>query len=195
MRRQSEQIQHMTDREVLFHLYLTQGLLLAVAGVASLFLFDWDEWRRLWRLDLSDVLLYGVGAASLVLAVDFLAMRHLPEDWHDDGGVNEKIFRGRSILHLFFLCGLIAVTEEWLFRGIVQTHWGLWAASVIFAVLHVRYLEKWFLFLMVILLSLFLGVLYEQTNSLWVTVTAHFLIDFVLALHIRLGGETEEERK
>ncbi|AMX83066.1 CAAX protease [Geobacillus subterraneus] len=195
MRRQSEQIQHMTDREVLFHLYLTQGLLLAVAGVASLFLFDWAEWRRLWRLDLSDVLLYGVGAAALVLAADFLAMRYLPEDWHDDGGVNEKIFRGRSILHLFFLCGLIAVTEEWLFRGIVQTHWGLWAASAIFAVLHVRYLEKWFLFLMVIVLSLFLGVLYERTGSLWVTVTAHFLIDFVLALHIRLGGETEEEGK
>ncbi|AGT32563.1 membrane protein [Geobacillus genomosp. 3] len=195
MRRQSEQIRQMTDREVLFHLYLTQGLLLAVAGGLSPFLFDWAGWRRLWQFHLTDVLLYGVGAAALVLAVDFLAMRYLPRDWHDDGGVNEKIFRSRSIPHLFFLCGLIAVTEEWLFRGIVQTHWGLWAASVIFAALHIRYLEKWFLFFMVMVLSLFLGVLYEQTNSLWVTVTAHFLIDFVLALHIRLNRKTEEERE
>jgi hypothetical protein len=185
----------MTDREVLFHLYLTQALLLIVAGVVSFFLFDWTEWRQLWRFDLSDVLLYGVGAAALVLTADFLAMRYLPEDWHDDGGVNEKIFRNRSIPHLFFLCVLIAVTEEWLFRGIVQTHWGLWVASAIFAVLHVRYLEKWFLFFMVILLSLFLGVLYERTDSLWVTVIAHFLIDFVLALHIRLSRETEEEEE
>lgn len=102
MRRQSEQIRHMTDREVLFHLYLTQALLLIVAGVVSFFLFDWTEWRQLWRFDLSDVLLYGVGAAALVLTADFLAMRYLPEDWHDDGGVNEKIFRNRSIPHLFF---------------------------------------------------------------------------------------------
>ncbi|KLR73506.1 CAAX protease, partial [Geobacillus sp. T6] len=86
-------------------------------------------------------------------------------------------------------CALIAVTEEWLFRGVVQTHWGLGPASIIFAVLHVRYLEKWFLFLMVMLVSLFLGMLYEQTGSLWVTITAHFLIDFVLALHIRSGKE------
>ncbi|EPR29728.1 CAAX amino terminal protease family protein [Geobacillus sp. WSUCF1] len=95
----------------------------------------------------------------------------------------------------FFLCAFIAVTEEWLFRGIVQTHWGLWAASAIFAVLHVRYLEKWFLFMVVVLLSLFLGVLYEQTDSLWAAITAHFLIDFVLALHVRLKRGAEEERE
>ncbi|GAD12411.1 CAAX amino protease [Geobacillus kaustophilus GBlys] len=184
----------MTERELLFHLYVTQGLLLLAAGGCSLFLFDWAEWRRLWRFDLTDVLLYGAGGAALVLAVDFLAMRYLPDDWHDDGGVNEKIFRGRSIPHLFFLCALIAVTEEWLFRGVVQTHWGLGAASVIFAVLHVRYLEKWFLFLMVVLISLFLGALYEQTGSLWVTVVAHFLIDVVLALHIRLQREEGVKR-
>ncbi len=86
------------------------------------------------------------------------------------------------------------MTEEWLFRGVVQTHWGLGAASVIFAVLHVRYLEKWFLFLMVVLISLFLGALYEQTGSLWVTVVAHFLIDVVLALHIRLQREEGVKR-
>ncbi|MFC0297991.1 CPBP family intramembrane glutamic endopeptidase [Geobacillus jurassicus] len=194
MKRQSEQIRQMTEREVLFHLYLTQGLLLLAAGGCSLFLFDWAEWRQLWQFDLIDVLLYGAGGAALVLTADFLAMRYLPDDWHDDGGVNEKLFRRRSIAHLFFLCALIAVTEEWLFRGIVQTHWGLWAASAIFALLHVRYLEKWFLFLMVVLVSLLLGALYEQTQSLWVTVVAHFLIDVVLALHIRLQREEGVKR-
>ena len=195
MRRQSEQIKQMTDREVLIHLYITQGLLLLLAGGSSLFLFAREEWRRLWQFELRDVLVYGAGGAAFVLAAEFLAMRYLPDDWHDDGGVNEKIFRGRSIPHLFFLCALIAVTEEWLFRGIVQTHWGLWAASAIFAVMHVRYLEKWFLFMVVVLLSLFLGVLYEQTDSLWAAITAHFLIDFVLALHVRFKRGAEEERE
>ncbi|MEB3752357.1 CPBP family intramembrane glutamic endopeptidase [Geobacillus icigianus] len=192
MKRQSEQIRHMTDREVLFHLYLTQALLLAAAGIASLLLFDGAEWRRLWRFAADDVLIYGVGGAAAVLAVEFWAMRCLPNDWYDDGGVNEKIFRRRSVPHIVFLCALIALAEEWLFRGVVQTHGGLWAASAIFALLHVRYFEKWFLFLLVVLLSLFLGVLYEQTGSLWVPVTAHFLIDVVLALEIRLHRGMEE---
>lgn len=81
---------------------------------------------------------------------------------------------------------LIAFSEELLFRGVIQTHFGLLMASAIFAALHVRYLSKWFLFTMVVLLSFFLGYLYDVTGNLWVTIFAHFLIDFVLAVHIRL---------
>lgn len=66
-------------------------------------------------------------------------------------------------------------------------------AAVIMPV--VRHLEKWFLFMVVVLLSLFLGVLYEQTDSLWAAITAHFLIDFVLALHVRLKRGAEEGRE
>jgi uncharacterized protein len=73
-----------------------------------------------------------------------------------------------------------------LFRGVIQTHFGLFVASIVFALLHVRYLEKWFLFVMVVLLSFFLGYIYQWTNSLWVTIFAHFLIDFILAIDIRL---------
>jgi uncharacterized protein len=120
------------------------------------------------------------------LAIDFLLMRYLPEHWYDDGGINEKIFQNRSIPHIFFLCLLIAFSEELLFRGVIQTHFGLFVASIVFALLHVRYLEKWFLFVMVVLLSFFLGYIYQRTNSLWVTIFAHFLIDFILAIDIRL---------
>lgn len=82
---------------------------------------------------------------------------------------------------------MIAFSEELLFRGVIQTHFGLFVASTVFALLHVRYLEKLFLFAMVVLLSFFLGYIYELTNSLWVTIFAHFLIDFVLAVDIRLN--------
>ncbi|KMY60676.1 hypothetical protein AA904_04575 [Geobacillus stearothermophilus] len=51
------------------------------------------------------------------------------------------------------------------------------------------------LFMVVVLLSLFLGVLYEHTDSLWAAITAHFLIDFVLALHVRFKRGAEEERE
>lgn len=185
MKRQSEQIRMMSDREVLIHLYVTQLLLMAVSAIAGFFLFDISTFQKIWRFDAATVLMYGGGSAILVLAIDFLAMRYLPEHWYDDGGINEKIFENRSIPHIFFLCLLIAFSEELLFRGIMQTHFGLFVASIIFALLHVRYLEKLFLFTMVVLLSFFLGYIYQLTNSLWVTIFAHFLIDFILALDIR----------
>ncbi|MCZ0754531.1 CPBP family intramembrane glutamic endopeptidase [Anoxybacillus sp. J5B_2022] len=183
---QREQIQSMSDREVLLHLYVTQLLLLVASALIGAFLLDWTTVRQMWRFDFREVVLYGGGGALFVLALDFLMMRYLPESWYDDGGINEKLFQTRSFPHLIWLCAFIAFSEEWLFRGVLQTHFGLFVASAIFALLHVRYLTKWFLFSMVVLISFFLGYLYDVTGSLWVTIFAHFLIDFVLAVHIRL---------
>ncbi|ALF11353.1 CPBP family intramembrane glutamic endopeptidase [Parageobacillus thermoglucosidasius] len=187
MRRQSEQIRMMSDREVLIHLYVTQLLLIIMSAIAGFFLFDLAAFRKIWHFDAATVLMFGGGSAVIVLSIDFLSIRYLPEHWYDDGGINEKIFENRSIPHIFFLCLLIAFSEELLFRGVIQTHFGLFVASTVFALLHVRYLEKLFLFAMVVLLSFFLGYIYELTNSLWVTIFAHFLIDFVLAVDIRLN--------
>ncbi|WP_027408625.1 CPBP family intramembrane glutamic endopeptidase [Anoxybacteroides tepidamans] len=186
MRRQTEQIQAMNDREVLLHLYITQFLLLAASGCAGVFLFDKLSFQKIWHFDAATVIRYGGGGALAVLVFDFLLMRYVPQEWYDDGGINEKIFQKRSIPHLLLLCALIAFSEELLFRGVIQTHFGLWIASAIFAVLHFRYLAKWLLFATVVLLSFFLGYLYDWTGSLWVTIFAHFLIDFVLAVRIRL---------
>jgi uncharacterized protein len=186
MKRQTELIQSMNDKEVLIHLYLTQLLLLFLSLIIGWFFFDWDSFQKLWRFHFADVVIYGGGSALLVLFIDFILMGYLPEHWYDDGGVNEKIFRNRSIPHIFLLCVLIAFSEEVLFRGVIQTNFGLVVASVIFAVLHVRYMSKIILFIMVVLLSFFLGYIYELTNSLWVTIFSHFLIDFALAVKIRL---------
>ncbi|GGJ59971.1 hypothetical protein GGR02_000789 [Anoxybacillus voinovskiensis] len=183
---QRETIQSMSEREILLHLYMTQLLLLVTSIFIAVFLLDWPTVRHMWRFDFREVVLYGGGGALFVLALDFLMMRYLPEDWYDDGGINEKMFQTRSFPQLIWLCGLIAFSEEWLFRGVLQTYFGLFLTSVVFALLHVRYVTKPVLFLMVVLISFFLGYLYEVTGSLWVTIVAHFLIDFVLAVHIRL---------
>lgn len=71
-----------------------------------------------------------------------------------------------------------------LFRGVLQTHIGLWAASLIFAALHFRYLSKWLLFIMVTAISFLLGLMYEWTGNLFVPMTAHFIIDAVFACQI-----------
>ncbi|WP_456278501.1 CPBP family intramembrane glutamic endopeptidase [Bacillus sp. AK128] len=185
MKNQADLIEHMTDKEVLSHLYLTQFFLLASASVIGFFLFDSKEFQSIWQLDIPEILLYGGITALGVVFIDLWLMKTLPDHLFDDGGINNRVFQKRSYLHIFVLCWIIAIAEEWLFRGVIQTHFGLVIASIIFAILHVRYLKKWVLFIIVISLSFLLGILYEITENLFVTIFAHFLIDFIFGVKIR----------
>jgi membrane protease YdiL (CAAX protease family) len=187
MRKQAELIKHLSDRELLFHLYLTQLVLLIISSGLSLFLFpSMESFMAIWESDVSEIVIYGGIAGLTVIVVDLLLMHFLPNHYFDDGGINEKVFQNRSYFHIFVLSWIIALTEEWLFRGVIQTHYGIVVASILFAILHVRYLKKWVLFTIVISLSFLLGWLYAITQNLFVTIFAHFLIDFIFGVKIRL---------
>lgn len=197
VKRQNELVKRMTDGQLLQQLYFTQILLLTISIFLSMMLFNrLSDFQALWRPELAEILLIGGFTAVIVLIGDWIIMRTMPKEWYDDGGINEKMFRHRSLPHIFFLCLIISFTEELLFRGVIQTHFGIWTASFIFAILHFRYLTKGLLFIMVILISLLLGFVYNWTGNLFVTVFAHFLIDLVFAIQIRMqyinGGEKNE---
>ncbi|WP_034332315.1 CPBP family intramembrane glutamic endopeptidase [Bacillus sp. J37] len=184
---QNEQIKQLTDNQIVQNLYFTQLLLICFSFVLGIFLFH-DVYEFLQLFDIRDLqfIYYGIGTALFVIIVDFIIFKLAPKDLVDDGGINEKIFQKRSVPHIIFLTALIAVSEEILFRGVIQTHLGLLIASLIFAVLHFRYLSKWLLFIMVISISFLLGVVYEITENLYTTILAHFLIDLIFAIQIRV---------
>ncbi|MFT4413133.1 lysostaphin resistance A-like protein [Fredinandcohnia humi] len=195
-KRQADIIKKLNDKEILFHLYLTQGLLLLVSIGLGFFLFDnLSSFLDLWVLKDWNIILIGGGTAIVVVIIDSLIMKWLPKSMYDDGGINERIFQNRSIPHIFILCLLISLTEEILFRGILQTHFGLVVASIIFALLHVRYLYKWVLLVSVILLSFLLGYIYEIFQNLWITVFAHFLIDLIFAVKLRVDSKSKIENE
>ncbi|TXC93473.1 CPBP family intramembrane metalloprotease [Metabacillus litoralis] len=180
-------IKHLTDKQIVQNLYFTQLLLLVLSLVLSVFLFNSPQsFFELFEYKNLTFIYYGIGVALLVIIVDFIIFKVSPSDLVDDGGINEKIFSKRSILHIIFLTALIAFSEELLFRGVLQTNLGIWIASIIFAILHFRYLSKWLLFIMVVTISFLLGVVYDITGSLYTTIIAHFLIDLVFAIQIRL---------
>lgn len=186
-KKQNEIIKHLTDKQIVQNLYFTQLLVLVLALVLSVFLFDNPEsFFELFTYKNHTSIYYGIGVAILVIIVDFIIFKVTPSDLVDDGGINEKIFSKRSILHIIFLTALIAFSEELLFRGVLQTNLGIWIASIIFAILHFRYLSKWVLFIMVVSISFLLGIVYDITDSLYTTIIAHFLIDLVFAIQIRL---------
>ncbi|MFP7297805.1 CPBP family intramembrane glutamic endopeptidase [Neobacillus niacini] len=187
----NEIIKGLSDREILFHLYMTQIILLILTIVLGFLFFDQFSFMK--AIDISDrrILLIGVPAGVAVVVLDVLLMKWLPSSYYDDGGLNERIFKNKSVLHIACIAALVAVSEELLFRGVIQTKVGLILASIIFAIIHYRYLFNWFLFTNIVTLSFFIGYMYEWSNNLVLTIVMHFIIDFLLGLYIRYKHSKE----
>lgn len=196
-RKYNEIINVLTDKELLFHLYLTQIILLVISLILGFLLFndvsflnfDWKDSR---------IISIGVPCGIAVVLADLFFMNILPSSYYDDGGLNERIFKNRNVLHILVIAAFVAFSEELLFRGIIQTKVGLIAASIIFAIIHYRYLFNWFLFVNIVLLSFIIGFVYYKTGNLAITIWMHFLIDFLLGLYIKfkkVNRAAEEEQE
>lgn len=180
-----ELINSLSDKELLFHLYMTQIILLAVSLILGILLFDHFDFLQSFTFFDSRILSIGIPAGVAVVIIDVILMKWLPFSYYDDGGLNERIFKNRKFIHIAWIAAFVAISEELLFRGIIQTKVGLVAASIIFAIIHYRYLFNWYLFTNIVILSFFIGYIYQWTNNLAVTIFMHFTIDFLLGLYIK----------
>lgn len=190
MRKQSEIIDQLTDRELTVNIYITQILLLLLSSIMGVIFFkDWIEFKQIFHWHPLQIVIIGGGSGLIIVVIELVLEKTLPPNSFDDGGINERIFKDKSIFQIFCLVFVIAVAEELFFRGIIQTYFGIIPASVLFAILHIRYLNKRFLFLMTVLISFFLGWIFMLTQNLLITITTHFLIDFILGLILRFRNE------
>lgn len=181
------QIDMLTDKELLFNLYLTQFVIFVLAVILGVFSFpSWQQFFLLFRFHWQEIILIGGGMALLVIVVDLLLYCYLPKKWLDDGGINERIFAKRTIFHIFFIALIVSFCEELLFRGILQTKIGYVWANGIFAIIHFRYLKKPIIFMLTVGVSFLLGASFLVTNNLFVPMFAHFLIDFILGTFIMI---------
>ncbi|MGJ7909337.1 lysostaphin resistance A-like protein [Neobacillus sp. LXY-1] len=181
----NELISGLTDRELLFHLYLTQIILLIASFILGWLFYDHFSYFNQFRIHDSKIITIGLSLGIVVVMIDAVLMKWLPASYYDDGGLNERIFKNRNVFHILFIAFFVAFSEELLFRGIIQTKVGLIWASFIFAIIHYRYLFNWFLFVNIVSLSLLIGFVYEWTNNLAVTIVMHFIIDFLLGVYIK----------
>ena len=197
--KQAELIGQMSTKELTFHLLVSQCILLIIALIIGIFLFNHlSAFFSLFRLEWSIITL-GLTSGILVVLIDVFLMKILPKHYYDDGGINERIFANRSVASIALLSIIIAFSEEILFRGVLQTHFGLIITSIIFAIVHVRYWSHWFLITNVLVLSFWIGLVYEFSgNNLLVPITMHFTIDFLLGLVIQYnvnGSGREDDEK
>ncbi|MBB6444734.1 CPBP family intramembrane glutamic endopeptidase [Bacillus benzoevorans] len=189
-----ELIKEIPDKELLKSLYVTQILLLTIALLLGVFLFDsFQAFVDLINTADPSILLFGAGGGLAVVIVDVILMKLLPAKWYDDGGLNERIFQKRSFIEIAVIAVFVAAGEEILFRGVIQTHFGLVPASLLFALVHYRYLFQVFLFINVTGLSFFIGFIYLQTENLAVPIVMHFIIDFLLGCLIKIKYEKNKK--
>jgi uncharacterized protein len=189
-------INGLTDKELLLHLYVTQIILFSISLILGWFIYK-DFWFIGSFFDWKDTSIFYIGlmVGILVVFFDLLFMKILPKSFYDDGGLNERIFQNRSIFHIAIIAFIVAFSEELLFRGIIQTHLGLMAASVIFAIIHYRYLFNWYLFTNIIILSFVIGYIFQLTENLAVTFVMHFIVDFLLGSFIMIKNKRMTEQR
>ncbi|MEH6953334.1 CPBP family intramembrane glutamic endopeptidase [Neobacillus drentensis] len=188
-----ELINSLTDKDLLFHLYMTQVILCVISILLGLIFFDHLSYLNHISLQDFQIITIGVPVGIAVVLADILLMKSLPSSYYDDGGLNERIFKKRNIFHILFIALFVAFSEELLFRGIIQTKLGLILASIIFAIIHYRYLFNWFLFVNIVVLSFFIGLIFEWTGNLAVTIAMHFVIDFLLGVYIKFRRPIRED--
>lgn len=184
-------VDQIDDKLLLINLYLTQLLTLIIGIVWLLFqhrnpihLLQFPEQTNFW--------MYGVGLTAVVIAVDVLISKFVPDHASDDGGVNERLFRKRPVWHIVVMSFIVAVCEEMLFRGAMQQSFGPYWVSIIFAAIHVRYLRHWIPTGLVFSISYGLGWIYIQSGTLWAPILTHFLVDAIMGLIIRFRRYDEE---
>ena len=184
--RKSDLIEQMSHRELMLHLYLTQIILITIALCAALFIFD--HFSDIYKLFLFNPkwVLWGFINGVAVVALDIGLINVLPKKYYDDGGINNKLLRSMWTWQIPLVALMIAISEELLFRGVVQTKLGLILASLIFAVIHVRYWSHWYLIINVVLLSFWIGLVYQWAGQQLPPVIAmHFTIDCLLGIYIK----------
>jgi membrane protease YdiL (CAAX protease family) len=100
-----------------------------------------------------------------------------------------EMFPARSISQFAMVAALAGVSEELLFRGVIQTKLGMWTTplaglvitSILFGLAHA--LSKAY-FLFAVAVGAFLGWLTFQYNDLIAPITAHAVYDFLALVYL-----------
>lgn len=179
----------LSEKMLLVNLYLTQGLTLII-GLIILLFQKRNPFTLLQIPEQFHFLGWALGLTGVMFLVDLIISRLVPEDAMDDGGINELLFKARPIWHIAVISLVVAICEELLFRGAIQHGLGPYWTSILFAVIHIRYLRHWIPTGWVFASSYGLGYIYLQSGTLWAPIVCHFLIDFISGLVIRFRRES-----
>src|SRR5699024_4393924 len=113
MKKQSDLIKQLSDKELNTHLYVTQLLLLVLSVLLRFFLFDdLSEWGHYFAWDIQAICYYGIIPGFIIVAVDIVFMLVFPSRFYDDGGINKRIFSNRCVGNIALFAMFVVVGGE-----------------------------------------------------------------------------------
>jgi membrane protease YdiL (CAAX protease family) len=164
--------------------------MLAVAliwGLARGLTAGWWSFERGWDVPPAIALGLALGLGGVLLSRQLdtrvAAIRKLGDRF-------AAILGGASTKDAIQLAALSSVGEEFLFRGCMQQDWGLWPATILFAIVHTgpQRIYLWWT-ASAFVFGLGLALLYEHQGGLLAPILMHFTIN---ALNIRFLGRRGE---
>jgi membrane protease YdiL (CAAX protease family) len=164
----------------------SQGLMIALAWIGSRALGLDTAWGHPVR-DAG----IGLAAAAALAASNYLLIAHAPPGWIASGlravldDVLVPLFGRLDASSVIVLGALAGLSEEWLFRGVVQPLVGLPAASVAFGLVHLggRVMLPFAIWAMA--MGMLLGGLALATGGLIAPIVAHGVYDMLALEYIR----------
>lgn len=194
--KQEELVKQLTDAELKKAVYYSQLLFFAISIILSLLFYrNVNFLLDIISFNFHDIFFYGIVIGLCLASIEILLYYFVPKYYFDDGGINEKLFRNQSIVSIFFIALTVAICEELLFRGVIQTTFGYIFASVLFIIVHIRYFKRIVLLIGVTITSFLIGYLFEMTNNLLVVIAFHFIVDFTLGLFISVKNGVKNDGK
>ncbi|WP_139692811.1 CPBP family intramembrane glutamic endopeptidase [Sporolactobacillus terrae] len=157
-------------------LFASQGTLILISAVLILVLDGTSSLSKWYHFHIIHML-QGAGTGLLFVLLQAAAEQWLPNHWINDGGINKQLIQAFRLPELIVVMLGVAWIEETLFRGILQSLIGFWAANTIFALIHFRYLKRPVLLVFIIGASFILGGLREVSGGLIAPILAHFFIN------------------
>jgi membrane protease YdiL (CAAX protease family) len=105
------------------------------------------------------------------------------------------LFCGFSVASTALIALISGLSEEVLFRGVLQSQIGLVGASVLFGLAHVWRKDAVVYGVYATFIGALLGGVYAVTQNLWGPVTAHVLNNFVAILYCRQLPECRQRHE
>lgn len=180
-------ITDLSRKELVLQAYISQILMLfLIAGFIYLFPNQLESVFHIQIVDIWQAFVWGSTLAFLILIGEWMIQKKLGSETLEDDGLNHMLFSQMGYVHMVWFCLIVSVIEEILFRAILQSLLGLFGASLIFALVHVRYLKKPILLTVITVVSFLLGLLFLFTENILAPIAAHFVINLVSGIYIRV---------
>ncbi len=100
----------------------------------------------------------------------------------------KRVFDNSELADLVLISLLAGIGEEMLFRGVLQTRYGIVAASIVFGLIHCvspAYM------VVTIFMGFYLGAFFHLSGSLLVPVHMHFIYDMAALVYLRYFIKSE----